>query len=207
MDNNNLIENPDWIQKPHVVLLGAGASLSAFPHGDANENILPLMANIVDVIGLAKIFKNAGLDVTQNFETIYPTLKKDMKQAVEDKILTYFSDLKLPSKATLYDKILLSLRGKDAVFTFNWDPFLYDAYERNKEICALPNIFFLHGNVRIGWCNNCYQLGQTNQECSACSNVYKNVPLLYPIEKKDYFKSHEYTKSCWEKAKDFFAVL
>jgi len=46
---------------------------------------------------------------------------------------------------------LLSLRKKDAVCTFNWDPFLYDAWIRNRHL-DLPEIFFLHGNVRCGHC-------------------------------------------------------
>jgi hypothetical protein len=66
--------------------------------------------------------------------------------------LTQFSEhsLQLPSTATHYDRILLSLRKKDAIFTFNWDPFLFDAYVRNMNMgISLPAIFFLHGNVRM----------------------------------------------------------
>lgn len=49
---------------------------------------------------------------------------------------------------TVYDQLLVSLRPTDAVFTFNWDPFLFDAYKRNHLAVALPPIFFLHGNLR-----------------------------------------------------------
>ena len=73
---------------------------------------------------------------------------------IEKRIDAYFSSLRIPREATKYDFLLLSLREKDAIFTFNWDPFLFDAYKRNAHIASLPEIFFLHGNVRIGICPN-----------------------------------------------------
>jgi hypothetical protein len=42
----------------------------------------------------------------------------------------YFAQLELPVEPTIYDALLLSLRDKDAVFTFNWDPFLFQAHLR-----------------------------------------------------------------------------
>jgi hypothetical protein len=38
--------------RPHVVILGAGASLAAFPNGDRNGRRLPLMKDFVDVVAL-----------------------------------------------------------------------------------------------------------------------------------------------------------
>ncbi len=38
--------------RPHVVILGAGASLAAFPNGDANGISLPLMYNFIKKLGL-----------------------------------------------------------------------------------------------------------------------------------------------------------
>jgi hypothetical protein len=38
--------------RPHVVLLGAGASYAAFPNGDKNGHKLPLLKDFVEVIGL-----------------------------------------------------------------------------------------------------------------------------------------------------------
>ncbi|HBD7214869.1 TPA: hypothetical protein K1Y51_001717, partial [Legionella pneumophila] len=51
MKKEEIIENPS-VFKPHVVLLGAGASLAALPNGDANKKQLPLMNNLVEVIQL-----------------------------------------------------------------------------------------------------------------------------------------------------------
>jgi hypothetical protein len=42
--------------------------------------------------------------------------------------------LKLPEEATIYDYLVLSLRSPDIIATFNWDPFLYQAFERNRHI-------------------------------------------------------------------------
>ena len=127
-----------------------------------------------------------------------------MLRSIEDKIRNYFSNLTLPLTATHYDRLLLSLRQKDAIFTFNWDPFLFDAYMRNKHIAPLPGIFFLHGNVRIGACSTHHEFGYIGTLCSACKTRFSEVPLLYPIKNKDYlnnpFISHQ-----WENAKKEFA--
>jgi len=36
--------------RPHVVLLGAGASRAAFPNGDKHRKKLPVMNDLVDVV-------------------------------------------------------------------------------------------------------------------------------------------------------------
>ena len=68
----------------------------------------------------------------------------------------YFAQLELPVEPTIYDALLLSLRDKDAVFTFNWDPFLFQAHLRLQRAgvpgSSLPTIWFLHGNVAVGYC-------------------------------------------------------
>lgn len=46
-----------FILSPHVVLLGAGASLAAFPNGDAKGNKLPLMSDFVATVGLTELLK------------------------------------------------------------------------------------------------------------------------------------------------------
>jgi hypothetical protein len=47
----------------------------------------------------------------------------------------------------------LSLREKDVIATFNWDPLLFAACARNHTRTKLPYIIYLHGNVAIGYCN------------------------------------------------------
>ena len=206
---NELIQNPE-ICKPHVVLLGAGASRATFENGDASGKKLPVMDNLVDTLDLKPILEEAGIESSGNFEIIYSNIKDDsLKNEIENKIYNYFSDLSLPNTVTIYDRILLSLRNKDAIFTFNWDPFLFDAYKRNVMIIGsdkLPGIFFLHGNVRIGSCeSHPNQWGNRGDLCTICHKSYTDVPLLYPIKKKDYFGSNKYTASSWESAKREFA--
>ncbi|MFW6223076.1 MAG: hypothetical protein ACOC3T_05645 [Bacteroidota bacterium] len=36
--------------RPHVVILGAGASAAAFPQGDANGKKLPVMNDLADIV-------------------------------------------------------------------------------------------------------------------------------------------------------------
>ena len=211
MNQENLIQSRSNV-RPHVVLLGAGASLNAFPKGDASGQRLPLMHNLVDVVGLGPLIQTAvaELDGEEDFEATYSKLATnpkygDLVQRIEKRIDAYFSSLTIPKEATKYDFLLLSLREKDAIFTFNWDPFLFDAYMRNAHIASLPKIFFLHGNVRIGICpNHPEKLAKKRGRCPVCSNGVEDVPLLYPIGNKDY-SGHGYIRGSWEAARYYFA--
>ena len=210
MKKEDLIQSPSDV-RPHVVLLGAGASRAAFPNGDKSGCPLPLMNNLVEVVGLESLVEKADeiSNNTKNFEQIYSRIASDPKfsnlvKKIENKINDYFSYLRMPASTTIYDYLLLSLRRKDAIFTFNWDPFLFDAYMRNRHIAPLPEIFFLHGNVRIGMCpNHPGKWGKRQQKCPICSEQFDDVPLLYPVEQKDY-SNHRYIKGSWEEAKYFF---
>ncbi|MEW6087649.1 MAG: hypothetical protein AB1498_05040 [bacterium] len=44
---SQLINKPENLRR-HIVILGAGASVAAFPNGDANGKILPTMDNFVE---------------------------------------------------------------------------------------------------------------------------------------------------------------
>ena len=146
MTAQQLIEHT--LDKKHVVLLGAGASRASCPSGDASGRRLPLMDDLIDTLSLQPLLDEAGLDTgsEKNFEVIYSRLISDPKsehivKAVECRVRDYFSDLSLPKQATIYDRILISLRQTDAVFTFNWDPFLFNAYCRNRGAVPLPEVF------------------------------------------------------------------
>ena len=106
MNHGNLIQSPSAV-RPHVVLLGAGASLDAFPEGDESGHCLPLMNNLVDVVGLGPLIKAAAaeLDNERNFEDIYSKLAatsrcSDLLKEIEKRIDAYFSSLRIPKKAT-----------------------------------------------------------------------------------------------------------
>lgn len=204
-----LIEDPSDL-RPNIVLLGAGASRAAFPKGDAAGQPLPVMDDLVDIVGLQPLIEQAALnDVKErNFEVIYCRLASEASYAdkvkeMERRIHSYFAALSLPNCATIYDRLLLSLRPKDAVFTFNWDPFLFDAYQRNRNAVPLPEIFFLHGNVRIGACLEHDRWGERKERCSECFQPLAGVPLLYPIGQKDY-STNPYIQRNWDAAKILF---
>ncbi len=178
---------------PHVVILGAGASRAACPSGDANGLSLPVMTDLVEVTGIEELLRRSGVDYRrgQNFEEIYERLKKDSLSAatateIEERIRMYFASIIIPPQATLYDKLLLSLRPKDLIASFNWDSLLAQAFKRNRFLKELPRIAFLHGNVDAGVCVEHRQKGFLEHSCSVCGRPLAPVPLLYPIGEKDY---------------------
>jgi len=67
---------------------------------------------------------------------------------LDSAVRKYFGALELPDEPTFYDYLVLSLRPKDAIITFNWDPLLIQAYKRWRHLGrVLPDLIFLHGNV------------------------------------------------------------
>ena len=209
MSRQKTIERPRTSLRPHAVLLGAGASRAALPRGDASSQCIPLMHDLVETLNLRPIIERTGRFESENFESIYSRLAADpqhdeIKREIERKVADYFSALRLPEEATIYDRILLSLRPGDAVFTFNWDPFLVDAYVRNLDTVELPEIFFLHGNVRIGRCpRHRERWGWRHTTCPTCGEAFRNVPLLYPVEDKNY-SNDPYVSDSWDNAALFF---
>lgn len=180
------------IGKPHVVLLGAGASKAAFPKGDKNGTQLPLLREVADFLNIADSFPSALRDIARKdfeaaysrlFQTGHPALKE-----IENRIARYFSELELPEQVTLYDTLLLSLREKDAIFTFNWDPFLVRSCLRISRfgVKKLPRLYFLHGNVAVGFCATDKVSGIREGRCSRCKQQFQASPLLFPVEKKNY---------------------
>ena len=207
---DELISKPE-MERPHVVILGAGASVASCPNGDKNGRRLPTMDNVVEVVGLAPLLTKRATPFTdRNFETLYSSLASDLSQSdlikeLESEVRKYFSSLELPDHPTVYDHLLLSLRKKDAVFTFNWDPFLYDAWVRNHQRFELPGIFFLHGNVRASYClSHPHQWGNPWVHCSECHAQFVPTKILYPVKVKDYAKD-SFIASQWTSARWFLA--
>ena len=126
------------VGRPHVVILGAGATLASFPNGDRNGKKIPLMNNLVETLGLENIIKKTGIAFdSNNFEQIYDRIAaiydlSSAKLEIEKRVYEYFSSLVIHASPTIYDTLLLSLRPKDVIATFNWDPLLFQAYKRNK---------------------------------------------------------------------------
>ena len=187
---------------PHVVLLGAGASLAAFPNGDKNGIRLPLMCNFIQTVGLEGDLEKYGVNENvEDFEAFYDDLVSsctqiDLVKKIEDCVYHYFASMELPDKLTIYDYLILSLRKTDLIATFNWDPFLAQTYRRNMHITEPPCIAFLHGNVEISVCREDRGVGFYFQKCSKCGKPLEPSQLLYPVKHKNY-QSDEYIKSEW----------
>jgi len=191
------------VGRPHVVLLGAGASRAAFPEGDKNGLKLPLMCDFAEILGLNTVLERLGIDYTGcNFEEVYSGLYgrpeyKEARVEIEDHIRSYFARMEMPEPPALYDHLVLSLREKDVIATFNWDPFLFQACARNYKFAKPPRLIFLHGNVAIGYCATDRIKGPAGGCCSKCGRPFIASPLLYPIKQKDY-ASDPFINSEWQ---------
>ncbi|MFW6016411.1 MAG: hypothetical protein ACOCRK_08220 [bacterium] len=194
--------------KPHLVILGAGASLATLPDGDKNGLKLPLMNNFIETVGLEDILEDIHLETdSNNFEDIYSELYTreytEKLSEIEDRVYDYFCELRLPENPTIYDYLILSLREKDAIATFNWDPLLVQAIQRVQNITdKLPELIFLHGNVWLGICDEHKMVSVRGYGCPKCGNKLKKVKILYPIREKNYSED-EYIQGEWEKVKYF----
>lgn len=198
-----------FMGKPHVLLLGAGVSKAALPKGDKNGSSMPLMRDVARILNLDKDFPNdlAPISLT-DFEAAYSKLftrgaSKEIK-TINQKVSDYFSELELPDEVNLYDALNLCLREKDIIATFNWDPFLMQSRIRLAKlgINKFPKLFFLHGNVTVGYCLKDKVSGVVGVRCKTCGNFFKPSKLLYPVEKKNY-QDNDFIQREWEAIRYF----
>lgn len=195
----------------HVVILGAGASVAATirdPLSDGKK--LPVMNNFIDVVGLTDIVNGLPAYIkSDNFELLYSNLylddpnSKPIKE-IERRAYDYFKTLKLPEVPTIYDYLVLSLRSRDLIATFNWDPFLYQAWVRNYGKGDKPYIAFLHGNVAIGYSEINKRSGPAGMYAKATRNYMAPTRLLYPVTQKNY-NDDKYIKSQWDMLESFLS--
>ena len=195
----------------HVVILGAGASVASTLRNPApNGRKLPLMNNFVETVGLTPITSALPKKLqSNNFEKLYSNLylknprSKEIKQ-IEELVYQYFQSLQLPDQPTIYDYLVLSLRSRDLIATFNWDPFLYQAWIRNYENkdWDKPYIAFLHGNVAIGYSPLDKRCGPAGMYAKATGNYMEPTRLLFPVTEKNY-NDDEFIKSQWDMLENF----
>jgi hypothetical protein len=177
---------------PHLFILGAGASKAALPNGDRNGYQIPLLDDLAEVLGLENLLKEHGANgFESNFEAFYSDLYEanpddPLLSQLEDNVRSYFARLELPPEPTIYDYLILSLREKDFIATFNWDPFLLEAATRNAHVATLPRMAFLHGGATLGICDEDYIKGPMPGRCSKCKEPLRPSRLLFPVKNKDY---------------------
>lgn len=200
--------NNGIIVAPHVVILGAGASIAAYEDWGRIGEPLPSMADLIDLLELRKDIVAAGFDADGiGFEELYDQIAAskdhvDLRHLLEEKVYAYFSSLLLPDRPTIYDYLVLALREKDLIATYNWDPFLLQAYLRNECVTRdrRPHLSFLHGNVKVAVCETHKITGVIDHCCRECGEKFTPSKLLYPVGHKDY-NSDLFIKNEWEQLK------
>jgi hypothetical protein len=190
---------------PHVYILGAGASIAAQRQWGGNGPTLPSMQNLIEVLSLTEAVVAAGYDPKKiGFEALYDEIAstdehKDLRSQLEVGVAEYFASLSLPDAPTIYDYLVLSVREKDLIATFNWDPFLLQACIRNqKAISRMPEIVFLHGNVKVAVCKKDKMTGVEGHCCKKCGKELSPSKLLYPVKQKNY-ADDPFIKGEWSK--------
>lgn len=190
--------------RPHVVILGAGATMAAIPNGDKNGRKSSAMNGFIKSLGMTEILKEVSLQTSSNnLEDIYSELHHRpecdaIRQDLDRRIREYFSELEIPDEPNIYDLLLLALRKKDLVATFNWDPLLLQAYQRASQITKdLPDLAFLHGNVLVGYCRKHKCGGILTACCRECGEPFDPAPLLYPVTHKNY-AADPYIQDNWK---------
>lgn len=87
------------------------------------------MNDLPKIIAMGDLLKQIPADLySDNFEALYSNLYKDdpknpVLKEMNERVYDFFSSLSLPDKPTIYDYLVMGLRFKDLIVTFNWDPF------------------------------------------------------------------------------------
>lgn len=193
-------------RRPHLFILGAGATKATIPNGDKYGRQSPVMENFLQELGIASLLNGVKLKTkSHNIEAIYSELATkpeyaDIVTRIEEGIVTHYQQMQIPDSPTLYDYLILSLRKKDCIATFNWDPLLIQAYNRvNKITEDLPQMLFLHSCVEVGVCEDCKRYETyRNIFCSECGKPLVSPRLLYPVKNKDY-SQNIYIQDAWNR--------
>ncbi len=195
---------------PHVVIIGAGASKAACPI-DKNGEKIPLLRDLSRIILSKNEISEYKLSENEmdDFEAFYTRLVSESKNdsfrlELEERIMEHFCKFEIPDSLTYYDYLVLSLTSKDAIISFNWDPFLIQTYLRNIKVGKLPELIFLHGCVGVGICDDCLVKGYNGYLCPKCKQRFQTMPLLYPLKEKNYDKI-PIIKAEWELAKSYLS--
>lgn len=187
---------------PHLFLLGAGASRACCLEGDKNGLKIPVMSDFFEVLDLKTFVRQSGYSEAQNLEVIYSDMyNKGMDKEVDflnDAIIEYFSRVSIPDHVTIYDYLVLGLRSKDYIISFNWDPLLVQAYKRWRHLGdVLPHVIFLHGNVDLAVNNEDRQI-KFKSDLPSGEKRFSPSQLLFPVENKNY-NSDKFISDQWNK--------
>jgi hypothetical protein len=148
------------------------------------------MNDFIECLGIEDVIRKSGHDPHGNFEAIYSQIYRTGNSSVLNElnstIRDYFSKITIPDVPTVYDYLVVSMRSKDVIITFNWNPLLPQAYKRWRHLGAvLPQLLFLHGNVDIGVDIDKRAIGFLSDGPYPGHTLVPSK-LLYPIDKKNY---------------------
>ena len=92
---------------PHVVIVGAGASIAACEI-DKNGKKVPLLKNIHNILGLTDELKkyNFSDEQMENFEKLFSDINgkseyRDLQEKLEYEVCDYFSKLQIPDEPSV----------------------------------------------------------------------------------------------------------
>jgi hypothetical protein len=166
------------------------------------------MEDFIATLHLEELIVKAGI-ITKNetnfekiYSDIYHTKNLPVIKEIEEAIYQYFDEMQIPDTPTIYDEIILSLREKDLIVSFNWDLLLMQAYIRTPGV--RPQLTFLHGNTSLSICYSHKNVDYKGykRECPKCKLPMETSRLLYPIEDKNY-TDNLFIKSQWEQTLHF----
>ncbi|MGI8727489.1 MAG: hypothetical protein ACR2K6_07400 [Solirubrobacterales bacterium] len=159
----------------------AGASIAAVPE-DRNGRKLPDMRGLASIDEIQELFAKTDVqDAQADFEAAYASLRAggrfdEVAERIDHEVRKYFAAVQIGDEPTIYDHLLLGLRPKDLVATFNWDPLIEAEMRlRRAGISQLPQVVVLHGNVAISACVAHQTAGLTDGRCSACGEPLEPV--------------------------------
>lgn len=112
MDNYEKITK----NRPHVVILGAGASKAALPEGDKYHKPISCMENFFQNLKMDDLINNLNLETkSSNLEKIFSEIEEksktnieflNAKKQIENTIFDYFNSYSIPDEPTIYDFLL-----------------------------------------------------------------------------------------------------
>lgn len=88
--------------RPHVVILGARATIAAIPNGDKYGQKSSVMDGFIDELGMRSVIESVNLVTSStNLEDVYTELHErndceDIRRELDLRIREYFSRLKIP---------------------------------------------------------------------------------------------------------------
>ena len=168
------------------------------------------MANLAQIVPMSDLLSNVPEGVySDNFETLYSNLynfnpNSPLLEEINRRIYRYFSSMRLPEEPTIYDFLVMSLRERDIIASFNWDPFLYQAWCRNYNHGTNPGLCFLHGNVAIGFDKSAKRLGPANSISRDGKMTFEPTQLLFPVADKEYDKD-PFINLEWDILRDYLS--